>query len=128
MSLILEAQQKWYRRTGGPKRKRPSASPEGADGAAEVAARFERDWDTFWSTCVAAHCRAELGGRMYSRSDTLRWMFPAEAASVELHPETRIPDRLLTGPFGYEEAKLSFWLIRGGAGIQHEHTWTWEVS
>lgn len=45
---------------------------------------------------------------------------------MDLHPFTRIPGRLLTGPLDWADVRLLFWLVRGGAQLLESDTW--EVS
>lgn len=51
---------------------------------------------------------------------------------LEVHPGTRIPTSILSGPFETDEGSISmgvekmqrlFWLVRGGACLQEDQTW-----
>jgi hypothetical protein len=42
---------------------------------------------------------------------------------IEVHPKTRIPDSLLTGPWDDAAQRKFFWLVRGGSGLQADQTW-----
>lgn len=51
---------------------------------------------------------------------------------LEVHPGTKIPTSLLSGPFesdegsidmGVEKMRRQFWLVRGGAYLQEDQTW-----
>ncbi|KAH9884866.1 hypothetical protein F4778DRAFT_522866 [Xylariomycetidae sp. FL2044] len=42
---------------------------------------------------------------------------------IEVHRDTRIPDRLLTGPWDEEAVQKLFWLVRAGARLSPEQTW-----
>ena len=50
----------------------------------------------------------------------------AEAFRLEVHPDIRIPDRLITGPLTREDVKLFFWLVHSGAACKDDQSW--EVS
>ncbi|TLD21968.1 hypothetical protein PspLS_07877 [Pyricularia sp. CBS 133598] len=42
---------------------------------------------------------------------------------LEVHPETSIPDRLITGPWVEEDLRLLFWLGRAGATLSENQSW-----
>lgn len=42
---------------------------------------------------------------------------------LDMHPRVRIPDCLLTGPYGEDEVHLLFWLVRGGTRIAAQQSW-----
>ncbi|KAH9436965.1 hypothetical protein MCOR27_002662 [Pyricularia oryzae] len=42
---------------------------------------------------------------------------------LEVHPETSIPDRLITGPWIEEDLRLLFWLGRAGATMSENQSW-----
>ncbi|TLS21728.1 uncharacterized protein PpBr36_09149 [Pyricularia pennisetigena] len=42
---------------------------------------------------------------------------------LEVHPETSIPDRLITGPWVEEDLRLLFWLGRAGATMSENQSW-----
>ncbi|KAI1504995.1 hypothetical protein F5X99DRAFT_405630 [Biscogniauxia marginata] len=44
-------------------------------------------------------------------------------AWIEVHPDTRIPDHLLTGPWNEEALQKLFWLVRAGARLSPDQTW-----
>lgn len=58
----------------------------------------------------------------------LKWP-PFQAESMpwggqDIHVKTRIPDRLITGPWTEESQRRLFWLTRGGALVDmHRHPW-----
>lgn len=45
---------------------------------------------------------------------------------VEVHCDTEIPEKLLTGPWNEDAVKKLFWLVRAGARLSA--TQTWEVT
>ncbi|KAK4043757.1 hypothetical protein C8A01DRAFT_32076 [Parachaetomium inaequale] len=131
-ALILEAQQKWYRRNGGPGRlvehlQQPQdksraelalarwmsrgAAAAGADDV--VAGRFERDWQSFRRSCVELFSSGDAIAAAHVRYTT----HSREPQYMELHPLTRVPQRLLAAPFDWERARTWYWLVRGSAGI-----------
>lgn len=72
-----------------------------------------------------------LPGRQSLRflSDRLRALL---GTHLEIHPGTKIPTTLLSGPFesedgtitmGVEKMQRLFWLVRGGACLQEDQTW-----
>ncbi|KAL2180836.1 uncharacterized protein P884DRAFT_49776 [Thermothelomyces heterothallicus CBS 202.75] len=127
-TLILEAQQKWFRRNGLGRlieylkpSKTPVAGP-GLDGHPDVAARFEAEWETLRASC-AAWFPAENPPDEEARLPI--WQPPCY---VEVHPLTRAPERLLTGPFDWETARTLFWLVRGGAHQLRQSPLSWEAT
>ncbi|KAI5925786.1 hypothetical protein F4810DRAFT_708299 [Camillea tinctor] len=42
---------------------------------------------------------------------------------IEVHPNTRIPDFLLMGPWNEEALQKLFWLVRAGARLSPDQTW-----
>jgi hypothetical protein len=89
----------------------------------DVAACFEADWNHY---CARLNSFA-MACRFYAEFlDSLEWTSRSNWF-IEIHPLTRIPERFLTGPFGWDEAKLLFWFVRGGARVLPEYI-TWEVS
>ncbi|KAK4124990.1 hypothetical protein N657DRAFT_670842 [Parathielavia appendiculata] len=135
---ILEAQKKWYRRRGGPRRLHehlePShhlpiaqhsvAAPNGATDATDVVVIFERDWETFKRGC--AHLLSKDRG-LTASCDIHATGSLAKAEYLDLHPSITIPQRLLAGPFDWETARTCFWLVHGGAHLSSVHMWSWEV-
>ena len=137
-SILLEAQQHWYRRHGGPGRlseyavadpDHPLAPPETAFArSTDLAALFERDWEELKRYCLNFFSSADpvvdastAGQRLTHARESL-----LDADFIELQPATRIPKRLVVGPFDWETARTLFWLARGGGRLLHDHTW--EVS
>lgn len=47
---------------------------------------------------------------------------------TDVHPRTRIPNDLITGPWTIEMEKRLFWLVRGGAQLQSDQTWELTVA
>jgi hypothetical protein len=132
ITLILEAQQQWYRKHGAGRYFEhvdpwdftpPSESshpPGGFDHAKDVAACFEADWDNYTSGYDALFPGAVIGCSFIRRN------LMDEPQYIEIHPWTKIPEHLLGGPLDMEKAKLLFWLIRGGARLSD--TQSWEVG
>ncbi|KAK3900186.1 hypothetical protein C8A05DRAFT_17474 [Staphylotrichum tortipilum] len=138
-SILLEAQQRWYRRHGGPGRlwEYVVDHPEHRLGPPEtpfrpttdVTALFEKDWQDFKRRCVDFFSRTNpvdgapiAGLRLTPARESL-----LDADFVELQPSTTIPKRLIVGPFNWETARILFWVSRGGGRLLHGHTWemTW---
>lgn len=128
-AVILEAQQKWYRKNGGPgnlpRHLKPPIPPSirpSLENVDDVVLLFQRDWERFESSCANLSTKqlAPHSIRHPPPRQTLRYM--------ELHPLTKIPERLITGPFDWEVAKTTFWFVRGGATTKPGQTWSWEVS
>jgi hypothetical protein len=135
-TLILEAQQKWYRRNGGPGRlvehlQQPQdkscaeralarwlSSGAGAD---DVASKFEQDWKAFRRSCAKLFSRNDITAAQVHSMTSSR-----ESQYLELHSLTRVPRRLLTAPFDWERARTWYWLVRGGASIDVFRE-SWEV-
>jgi hypothetical protein len=46
-----------------------------------------------------------------------------ETSWIEVHLDTHIPERLLTGPWNEEDTQKLFWLYRAGARLSDEQTW-----
>ncbi|KAK4102085.1 hypothetical protein N658DRAFT_566230 [Parathielavia hyrcaniae] len=127
---ILEAQQKWYRRHGGgPNRldEHPEPSkdfPVAPKDPTDVSVSFERDWETFRRDCT--HLLSEDRGLTAPcDTDTIQSL-KKRAEYLDLHPSVTIPQRLLAGPFDWETARTSFWLLRGGARLFSVHIGSWE--
>jgi hypothetical protein len=83
-----------------------------------VKASYEKDWNTFRDGCLETLELADFTGdpelEIHKRLD--------------VHPQTRIPHRLLTDPCDWDSLRLLFWLTRGAVRLQPEHSWDWEVS
>ncbi|KAH6855160.1 hypothetical protein B0I37DRAFT_364085 [Chaetomium sp. MPI-CAGE-AT-0009] len=133
-ALILEAQQKWYRRHGGPGSLLEYLNPLGRSRAehalalrmstgelGDAAAHFETDWERFKASC--ANLFAVDSPRL---ADTnIVW---EQAMYMELHPLTRVPERLLSAPFNWETAKAIYWLVRGGCRLLAGQMSSWELT
>ncbi|AEO65107.1 uncharacterized protein THITE_2111746 [Thermothielavioides terrestris NRRL 8126] len=125
VGLVLEAQQKWCRRNGGPGMLLANSTPPSATvhhALTDVAARFEEDWEAFQADCPAFFSCQHAD---HIPTEIWRRTFPREATWIELHPSTKIPSRLLTGPFDWETARMWFWCVRGGATLRQE---MWELT
>lgn len=133
ITLILEAQQKWYRRHGagryfqhdsGPEGGDPGHAAGGFDHAKDVAACFERDWNEFLRECrMLLNTVALLPVDDRDMHYSFRLAGENGPRYFDVHPLTRIPERLLTGPLDWEKAKQLFWLIRGGASLEPANAW-----
>ncbi|KAL1843939.1 hypothetical protein VTJ49DRAFT_6882 [Mycothermus thermophilus] len=132
--LMISAQQKWYRRNGGPgwwARKQAEASaevlprPSVAEGADAVATLFEDSWTTFRDRCASAVTSSSLGEDEV-RSLVGLALFPDDDFLIEVHPSAPLPHRLFFPPFDWEKAKMLFWLAR--AGKKMRENWMWELS
>ncbi|KAK4145331.1 uncharacterized protein C8A04DRAFT_10667 [Dichotomopilus funicola] len=131
-AVILEAQQKWYRKNGGPgdlprhldSPIPPSVRPS-LGNVDDVDLLFQRDWDEFKASCGII-LSVEIKGLSPSivQPTTLSW----RPRYMELHPLIKIPERLITGPFDWEVAKTTFWLVRGGVTTKLDQAWSWEVT
>ncbi|KAL2127998.1 hypothetical protein VTI74DRAFT_9858 [Chaetomium olivicolor] len=135
-AILLQAQQKWYRRAGlgrssishlepvlafiPPWHQHPPASLSDADNLVSL---FEKDWDAFRGSCAAL-----VSGKDVDPLDVELVIREKQAIYVELHPLAKIPGRLLTGPFDWESARTSFWLVRGRAQLGCRDTWAWELT
>ncbi|KAL2198688.1 hypothetical protein P885DRAFT_76292 [Corynascus similis CBS 632.67] len=127
-SLILDAQQKWFRRNGfgrliehlAPSNP-PPAQPD-LDGQPDVAARFETDWQVLRESCASCFPATIPAG------DECRMPVWQPPCYMEIHPLTRVPERLLTGPFDWEMARTIFWLVRGGAHQFRGSPLSWEAT
>jgi hypothetical protein len=127
--MILDAQQKWYRRNGGPGFLEAGVEHSNPAGhgprpylahAADLATRFEEDWESYSSSCVQVLMDGTgLGSIGAEHPD--RYV----PEYVDLHHLTMVPARLMGGPFDLETAKTLFWFVRGGAGLVR---WSWEVG
>lgn len=128
MTVILEAQQRWYRKRGAgryfehikPLTFTPTHSLGGFDHAKDVAACFEADWDEF------TDAYSVLLSGVPIEWDAIRATPLKEAKYLDVHTMTSIPDHLMRGPFDLDKAKLLFWLVRGGARLGRQTGW--EVS
>ena len=131
--VILEAQQIWCRRNGGPGRfaelimhpaERELFPAPASLLPSDFPARFEKDWDTFKRECLDFLSSSNPSPKMSSLQvglyKTVKYM--------ELQPSTAIPKRLLTGPFDWEAAKTMFWLYRSDISMRWRCSWMWEVS
>lgn len=133
-ALMLEAQQKWYQRNGGPGNLRKLLTPLGQSRAEyalalrvsrgrldSAAALFEKDWEQFKVSCadLFAADSPELVD-----IDTV-W---EQGMYMELHPSTKVPERLLAAPFDWETAKASYWLVRGGGQLLAAQMSSWELT
>ncbi|KAJ4298552.1 hypothetical protein N0V88_003582 [Collariella sp. IMI 366227] len=135
-SLLLEAQQKWYRRSGSgqssvlhlepvsvpPWHRHPPEAPLGD--AENVVPLFEKDWDAFKGSCAAL----VAGSEDVDWTDVGLLLREKQAVYIDLHPSAKIPGRLLTGPFDWEAARTVYWLIRGRAMLGPRDTWSWELT
>jgi len=74
-----------------------------------AAACFSEEWE---AVCFGDFYADPLGG--------------AEAFRLEVHPDIKIPDRLIKGPLTREDVKLFFWLVHSGAVCKEDQSW--EVS
>ncbi|KAK8099261.1 uncharacterized protein PG998_012502 [Apiospora kogelbergensis] len=72
-------------------------------------AYFLHDYDSF--VAKSAHDMTYLGDH---------------TSLIEVHCDTEIPEKLLTGPWDEESVKKLFWLVRAGARLSA--TQTWEVT
>ncbi|KAL2020963.1 hypothetical protein VTK56DRAFT_7737 [Thermocarpiscus australiensis] len=132
LALLLEAQQIWYRRDGarryyehadyalctpgepGGLASHPTA---GFDHARDVTACFEADWENFLSgLSVVAFTPVVVDSFVATNHRR-------NSGYIELHPLTKIPERLLSSPLDWEKARWLFWFIRGGARLLPVHTW-----
>ncbi|KAH6628585.1 hypothetical protein F5144DRAFT_579519 [Chaetomium tenue] len=133
-ALVLEAQQKWYRRNCGPGNLLEHLNPLGRSraeyalalwssngGLDDTAARFEKDWERFKVSCadLFAADRPRLAD-----IDTV-W---EQAMYMDFHPLTKVPDRFLTTPFNWETAKATYWLVRGGGQLLAAQMSSWELT
>lgn len=136
LEFLLEAQQKWYRRTGTPRLFEhidPWASSEGrtpgnsdhpprqAHLSKDAAACFEADWELLQNTISGFFSRKAMSPDMFI--STVYGSFWNGRDYVDLHPQARIPDRLLSSPASWGDARWLFWLVRGGAQLLPDHTW-----
>ncbi|KAK3393095.1 hypothetical protein B0H63DRAFT_9933 [Podospora didyma] len=139
LSLLLDAQQVWYRRHGAGRyyqhipdssrivqslrreHLRRSINEErqfharegGFDHGKDVKNCFNEDWEEF----KMIHQLTRYDFRFFVKH------IQCNSSFLEIHPLTRIPNLLLTGPFDWEKAKWLYWLIRAGARLSHEQTW-----
>ncbi|KAK3694019.1 hypothetical protein B0T22DRAFT_451426 [Podospora appendiculata] len=138
ISLILNAQQKWYRRHGAARYFEhsedwracygacctdeddlvPDHGPHvfgagGADHGRDVKACFEADWGAF--------SNKDHGFTLIFSYLEHREMH--KAGYFDMHPLTRIPNHLLTGPLDWDKAKWLYWCIRGGAQLSPDQNW-----
>ncbi|KAK3298293.1 uncharacterized protein B0H64DRAFT_438782 [Chaetomium fimeti] len=133
-ALILEAQQKWYRRHGGPGNLHEHLNPLGRSraeyalalrasrgGLDDMAVHFEKDWERFKGSC------AELFAMDKPKSADVNTVWE-QPVYMELHPLTRVPERLLTTPFNWETAKATYWLVRGGGQLLAGQMSSWELT
>lgn len=85
-----------------------------------IQACFEADFTAFSRVAGSfAEFRRSAGLGLYSRQK-------GRHVSVEVHPRTRIPDELLSGPHNEEKIRRLFWLVKGGARLSVSQSW--EVS
>ena len=132
-TLVLEAQQKWYRRNGGPGNLLEHLNSVGRSRAEyalalrtssgeldDVAAHFEKDWERFKVSCT------DFFAADTSRSADMDTVWE-QAMYMDLHPLTRVPGRLLAAPFNWETAKATYWLVRGGGRLLAGQMSSWEV-
>ncbi|KAK4236307.1 hypothetical protein C8A03DRAFT_45685 [Achaetomium macrosporum] len=127
--LVLAAQQKWARRTGGPEwfDKLPEHHPRrhrALRRMKNVKRRYEKDWVGFKVGCMDFLDPPEFA----DPPEVWLGMLLHIDKRIDVHPQTRIPPRLLTGPFDWDSIRLLFWLVRGGARLQPEHAWDWELT
>jgi hypothetical protein len=85
-----------------------------------MAAHFEKDWERFKGSC------AELFAMDKPKSADVNTVWE-QPVYMELHPLTRVPERLLTTPFNWETAKATYWLVRGGGQLLAGQMSSWEV-
>jgi hypothetical protein len=135
-TIILDAQQKWYRRNGGPgllevgvRNTNPAAhagprAPRAYLAHAEdLATRFEEDWEAYRGSCAKVLLKGGGFGSIGGEDPVLY-----ESEYVDLHHLVMVPARLVGGPFDLETVRTLFWLVRGGAGHGRNYRWSWEVG
>ena len=133
IQVILEAQEIWCRRNGGPGRfaelvmdptERNRFPAPSSLLPSDLPARFESDWDTFKLECLdflsSSNSSPAVSSLQVGLYKTVKYM--------DLQPSTAIPKRLLTGPFDWGAARTMFWLYRSGISMRWRSSWMWEVS
>ncbi|KAK3335720.1 hypothetical protein B0T19DRAFT_407277 [Cercophora scortea] len=137
ISLILNAQQIWYRRHGRGRcfehredwlsggdgcvedDEPPPVGPHvvgegGFDHGRNVMDCFEADWGSFRNMELDFYL---LFGYLEHRE-------MHKAGYFDMHPLTRIPSHLLTGTLlDLDKAKWLYWCVRGGAQLSPDQTW-----
>ncbi|KAK3311344.1 uncharacterized protein B0T15DRAFT_489954 [Chaetomium strumarium] len=124
--LVLDAQQKWARRTNGLQwfSKLPGDRERALSLMEGVKARYEEEWKRFQIGCLDCLKPPEVA----REPDVWRAMLRMVDKRFDVHPRIRIPRRLLTDPCGWDSMRLLFWLVRGGARLQPEHSGDWELT
>ncbi|KAI1635994.1 hypothetical protein F4809DRAFT_416991 [Biscogniauxia mediterranea] len=88
----------------------PAATPDNAQGARHY---FFQDYHDFRQ--VEKLNRPDLVALYHRGQRAATW--------IEVHPNTRIPDSLLMGPWSEEALQKLFWLVRAGARLSPDQTW-----
>ncbi|ROT34768.1 hypothetical protein SODALDRAFT_382338 [Sodiomyces alkalinus F11] len=124
IDLILEAKQTWARRFARDRwyAHDPSVLEESRARGTHNVAGGRGHFDA--STCFAYdfdNMRRGVDPPMRQpASPTLRHRF---VTYVDVHPDIRIPDDLVAGPWTPEMIRRLFWLRRGGATFHESQTW-----
>ena len=138
---ILNAQQVWYRRRvreAGPVlhdafRKRPGPGEGGSNSEDNDDGLFDGDvrvpetlaWDEFMAM-LETHL-SSVSGAPISPEEWLHqrntWVHHWGAYQSVERNGTRIPNRLLTGPWDWPRVRLLHWLVQGGARLSPDQTW-----
>ncbi|KAK8005268.1 hypothetical protein PG990_011305 [Apiospora arundinis] len=123
VSFITECWDLWVKRYGRdrfyqheklwgnpdtPNRLDCGSEPDDLEGATPISgmAYFMHDYDSF--VAKSAHNMTYLGDH---------------TSLIEVHCDTEIPEKLLTGPWNEDEVKKLFWLVRAGARLSATQTW-----
>ncbi|KAK3989165.1 hypothetical protein QBC44DRAFT_328099 [Cladorrhinum sp. PSN332] len=113
LNLMLEAQEMWDREC------KSNPSEEFAS-IRHPSTTFDSDWALFMGECGAIVNKYSTTGSSPGPSDHPPFPdsldFPSSSA-LNIHPKTKIPDKLLSGSPDWDKAKFLFWLIRAGARI-----------
>jgi hypothetical protein len=122
LPIILDAQQLWFRRHGQGRHYQhlaemealsPGHGTEGFGHVRSVHECFDAELRIF------THATTKLELSRYGAGKNRR-------THIDVHPQTMIPDVLLSGPFDREMCDRLFWLMKAGARLSSEQTW--EVS
>ncbi|KAK3330974.1 hypothetical protein B0H66DRAFT_545407 [Apodospora peruviana] len=151
LSLVLEAQQVWYRRHG---KGRPfgrvdtwypaleddldESEQARLDHLVELGPRgpglcesVDSFGDTVDTTCCFATDWEQLESQRIRFHDKYSGYYPFRCFFLpgywDVHPLTRIPNHFLTGPYDWDKAKWLFWFFRAGAAVIPEYQ-TWELT
>ncbi|KAK8024128.1 hypothetical protein PG993_012194 [Apiospora rasikravindrae] len=122
VSFIMECWDLWVKRHGRDRffqhqklwgspdtpNRLDSSDPDGLEGSPPPSgmAYFLHDYDSF--VAKSAHNMTYLGDH---------------TSLIEVHCDTEIPDKLLTGPWDEAAVKKLFWLVRAGARLSATQTW-----